>query len=190
MHSHFTAIYDACVLYPVTLRNVLMQLATSGLFRARWTDAIHDEWIENLLRDKPDISRETLSRVRLLMNRAVPDCLVTGYEPLIPALTLPDSSDRHVLAAAIRAHAAVIVTTNQKDFPPNTLEPLGVEAQHPDDFILHLLDLDEASVCAALRAVRVRLRKPPYDPAAFLDLLNAQGLTTTAARLLPSAERI
>ncbi|MCA9272834.1 MAG: PIN domain-containing protein [Phycisphaerales bacterium] len=183
MHSHFTAVFDACVLYPATLRNVLMQLATTGLFRARWTDAIHDEWMRNLLESKPDIGRDNVDRLREQMDKAVQDCLVTGYESLIEGLVLPDEDDRHVLAAAIRCHAAVIVTTNLKDFPDDTLLPLGVRAQHPDEFILHLIDLDSAAVCLAVKAIRQRLKNPPYDATGLLDLLQSQGLPGTVSKL-------
>jgi hypothetical protein len=50
------AIYDSCVLYPAPLRDLLVRLARAGLFRARWTDTIHDEWIRNVLENRPDIS--------------------------------------------------------------------------------------------------------------------------------------
>lgn len=130
----FTALYDACVLYPAPLRDLLMRLALTDLFRARWTDQIHDEWIRNLLANRADLTAEQLERTRTLMNSHVRDCLVTGYEPLIEGLALPDPDDRHVLGAAIRACASVIVTFNLKDFPANVLEPLGVERQHPDAF--------------------------------------------------------
>lgn len=183
MHSHFTVVFDACVLYPATLRNVLMQLATTGLFRARWTDAIHEEWTRNLLKDKPDIGQDKLEAMRRLMNESVPDCLVTGYEPLIEGLELPDADDRHVLAAAIRCHAAIVVTTNLKDFPDESLRPLGVRAQHPDEFILHVIDLDAAAVCHAVRTVRERLKKPAYNVAGLLELLQSQGLPVTVSKL-------
>lgn len=106
----FTVLYDANVLYPNVLRDVLIRLAQTGLVHARWTDRILDETFRNLTADRPDIPTATLAKLRELMNRAVPDCLVTGYEALIPALTLPDEDDRHVLAAAIRCSAQVIVT--------------------------------------------------------------------------------
>ena len=149
----FTALYDACVLYPAPLRDLLMQLALTDLFRARWTDQIHNEWIRNLLANRPELA-EQLERTRTLMNSHVRDCLVTGYEPLIEGLALPDPDDRHVLAAAIRTRASVIVTFNLKDFPANVLEPLGVESQHPDEFITHLIDLNPAAVCAAAKRQR------------------------------------
>ncbi|MGB0068005.1 MAG: hypothetical protein WBQ11_08155 [Isosphaeraceae bacterium] len=92
----FTVVFDACVLYPAPLRDLLVQLALGDIFSARWTDAIHDEWISNLLESRPDLSREALERTRSLMNSHVRDSLVTGYEGLIPGFLLPDENDRHV----------------------------------------------------------------------------------------------
>ena len=116
--STFTAFYDANVLYPSELRNFLMHLALTDLFRARWSADVHEEWIDSLLRKRPDLSREKLERTRTLMDQHVPDAIVTGYDALIPGLTLPDLNDRHVLAAAICGRADVIVTINSRDFPP------------------------------------------------------------------------
>lgn len=112
-----TVVYDANLLYPAPLRDFLIRLAKSGLVRARWTDAIHDEWIRNLLRNRPDLTTEQLERTPRPDEPAVPDCLVTGHEKLIDKLTLPDPDDRHVLAAAIRAKANTILTVNTRDFP-------------------------------------------------------------------------
>lgn len=124
-----------------------MQLALEGLFRARWTDWIHDEWITQLLENRPDLDRKKLERRRDLMNENARDCLITGYEDLVEGLVLPDPDDRHVLAAAIRAQAQAIVTYNQSDFPVEALGPLGIEAQHPDTFVVLLLDQAPAKVC-------------------------------------------
>lgn len=110
--SPFTAVYDACVLYPAPLRDFLMWLGLSGRFRARWSAHIHDEWQRNLLKNRPDLTKEQLRRTASLMDTAIPDGLVHGYEELINGLTLPDPDDRHVLAAAIRCNASVIVTFN------------------------------------------------------------------------------
>jgi len=98
----FTVFYDANVLYPAELRNFLMHLALTGVFRAKWSSDVHEEWIRNLLKNRPDLTREKLERTRQLMDKAAPDALVTGYQHLIPGLLLPDRDDRHVLAAAIR----------------------------------------------------------------------------------------
>ncbi len=133
------SVYDACVLFPPAVRDALMQLAADGLCRARWTDRIHDEWIDAVLRGKPEL-KDRLARTRPMMDAAVPDALVTGYEHLIPTLELPDADDRHVLAAAIHAEAATIVTFNLKDFPPERLAPHGIVALHPDTLIPALIE--------------------------------------------------
>lgn len=96
------AFLDANVLYPSELRSFLMYLALTGLFRARWSNAVHEEWISNLLKNRPDLTRQKLERTRQLMDKATLDALVEDYEDLIPGLSLPDENDRHVLAAAIR----------------------------------------------------------------------------------------
>jgi len=181
--ANFTAIYDACVLYPAPLRDFLLRLAMTELFRARWTDHIHDEWIGGVLRNRKDITAEQLERTRRLMNQAVPDCLVTGYEELIDSLELPDPDDRHVLAAAIRCQAGVIVTFNVSDFPAHIIGRYGIEAQHPDEFIGHLLDLDPGAVCNVARLQRQALKNPPKSPEEFLDTLLRQGLAGTVAQL-------
>jgi PIN domain len=181
--SNFTAVYDSCILYPAPLRDLLMHLAVTDLFRARWTDAIHEEWIRNVLKDRPDLTREKLERTRNLMNAHVRDGLVGGFESLIPSLMLPDPDDRHVLAAAIRCGADVIVTFNLKHFPHEALEPLGIEAQHPDDFLTCQLDLAENIVCAAVKRHRESLKKPPRTVEEYLETLDRQGLPKTVSIL-------
>ena len=158
--ANFTAFYDANVLYPAELRNLLMHLAMTGLFRAKWSAGVHDEWITSLLRNRPDLSREKLERTRMLMDKHAGDALVTGYEGLIEGLHLPDPDDRHVLAAAIRGRADVIVTANLRDFPADNLTPFEIEAQHPDDFVLHLLSLAPGVVVAASGRHREGLKNP------------------------------
>lgn len=188
--SPFTVLYDACVLYPAPLRSLLMYLALTDLFRARWTEAIHEEWMRNVQKDYPDITRPKAERIRDLMNAHVRDCLVTDYEDLIPALALPDPDDRHVLAAAIRARANVIVTANLADFPAETLAKYGIEAQHPDEFIHHLLELAPAIVCGAAKKQRERLKNPPMTAEQYLQSLERQGLAQTVAILRTFAELI
>ncbi|HEF4772789.1 PIN domain-containing protein [Burkholderia multivorans] len=182
-HSPFTAIYDACVLYPAPLRDFLMRLALSGCFRARWSAHITDEWKRNLLDNRPDLTAEQLDRTSSLMDRAIPDAVVTGYESLIAGLVLPDADDRHVLAAAIRCNASVIVTFNRKDFPEEALLPYGIEAQHPDEFVDNLFDLEPAVVVAAARRQREALKQPPLTADRYLEILRRQGMVQTCQSL-------
>ena len=97
------AFFDANVLYPSGLQNFLMHLALTGVFCAHWSAEVHDEWTRSLLKNRPDLTSAKLERTRQLMDKALPDALVTGYEHLIDAIRLPDPDDRHVLAAAINA---------------------------------------------------------------------------------------
>ncbi|PRF32131.1 PIN domain-containing protein [Burkholderia multivorans] len=182
-HSPFTAIYDACVLYPAPLRDFLMRLALSGCFRARWSAHITDEWKRNLLDNRPDLTAEQLDRTSSLMDPAIPDAVVTGYESLIAGLVLPDADDRHVLAAAIRCNASVIVTFNRKDFPEEALLPYGIEAQHPDEFVDDLFDLEPAVVVAAARRQREALKQPPLTADRYLEILRRQGMVQTCQSL-------
>jgi hypothetical protein len=183
--SRFTVIYDACVLYPAPLRDLLMWLALSGRFRARWSARINDEWQGNLLAKRPDLTQAQLDRTAGLMSAAVPDALVEGYEDLIEGLKLPDANDRHVLAAAIRCHASLIVTFNERDFPQEALTPFGIEAQHPDVFIDDLFDLDQAAVIEAAQRQRGQLKHPPMAVERYLDTLLRQGLVQTCRALTP-----
>ncbi len=188
MHNNFIVVFDACVLYPAMLRNVLLQLATAELFRARWTEDIHREWMHSLRRDKPDIEEAKLEALRRAIDASTIDCLVTGYESLTSGITLPDLDDRHIVAASIRCRAKIIVTTNLRHFPANALAPFGLHAQSPDEFILHLIERAPKEVCLAIKSVRSRLRKPPFTAHELLDRVSEHGLTRTAAKLRDHAQ--
>jgi PIN domain len=112
MSSNFTVLYDANIFFGAFRRNVMIHLAQAGIYRAKWTEDIHQEWMSNLRKKYPDIGAEKVQKIRGLIDAAVPDCLVNGYRRLITGLELPDSNDRHVLAAAIKAGAQVLVTCN------------------------------------------------------------------------------
>ncbi|RON96703.1 PIN domain-containing protein [Pseudomonas moraviensis] len=182
-HSSFTAVYDACVLYPAPLRDFLMWLALSGLYRARWTQEIHHEWKRNLLKNRSDLTLEQLDRTSQLMDLAIPDACIDDYEDLVSGLTLPDENDRHVLAAAIRCGADVIVTFNLKDFPSCHLAPYGIEAQHPDEFVENLFHLDSAAVVAAAQSQRRQLKTPTVEVDKYLGFLQRQGLVESVKAL-------
>lgn len=187
--ASFVAVFDACVLYPACLRDLLLNLALTDLFRARWTDEIHDEWVRAVLKDRPDL-KDKIERTRELMNRAVPDCLVMGYQGMADRVELPDEHDRHVVAAAMRCQAGVIITFNLKDFPQATLDPLGIEAQHPDDFVTNLIDLAPAAVCAAVRRQRENLVNPTKIVEEMLDSYLRSGLAVTVSRLQEMRESL
>ena len=184
-----TALFDACVLYPQTLRDLLLNLARTGLFHARWTDLINAEWTRKLLEKNPG-KADRVARTLALVNQSVEECLISGYEDVIPTLQLPDSDDRHILAAAIVGGVDVIVTLNLDDFPPERLEPFGIEAQHPDMFVAHLIGLDQAVCCAAIRRMRERYRNPSMTPAEYVNSLEKKGLSRSADLLGALSDQI
>ena len=183
MAGNIAVVYDACVLYPASLRDLLVQLATTEIFRAKWTELIHDEWTRNLLIKRPDLNTDRLARLRVLMNQNVPDALVTDFENLIPTLELPDPDDCHVLAAAISADAKIIVTFNLKDFPDPILAKYGIVAQHPDVFIGDLIERYPQRVLQVIDTILARLKNPPQTFDNHLATLSNQGLLTSAAML-------
>ncbi len=136
--TRFTALLDACVLYPVTIANLLIEFAWQEAYSARWTKHIDDEWTRSLLRDRPDISLNKVKYRLLKMHQAIPDWEIkkSSYQKLISSLQLPDPDDRHVLAAAIAGDVDFILTKNIKDFPSKTLEKYGIKTLHPDDFVM------------------------------------------------------
>ncbi len=139
---------------------------------------------EEPLKQRPDLKLDQLSRTRDLMNRAIRDVMVTGHEPLEESLNeLPDADDRHVVAAAIHAGAQVIVTFNLKDFPSSSLGPFNIEAQHPDEFILNVIDLDAPAVEGVIRKQAADLKNPPRTVADLLETLREQGLSQSVTKL-------
>lgn len=177
------ALLDANVLYSAALRDLLLYLAVEKLYQPRWTDAIHDEWIRNVLKNRPDLSPTRLARTRSLMDRSVGGSLVKSYETLIPSLELPDPDDRHVLAAAIKARAGVLVTYNLKDFPESSVRNHALEVWHPDRFLSYLLLENRVGFLKAVRMQRRNLSKPPISISDFLTTLEKLRLDETAKAL-------
>ena len=178
----FTVVYDASVLYPAPIRDLLMEISIEGLVFARWTDRIHDEWQRNLIAKRPELA-EPLARTLELMQKALPDATVRNYEALIENLELPDANDRHVLAAAIKCGAQTIVTANLKDFPPEYLDLWDIEVQSPDIFLEHQLDLAGGVVINCAKRIRARLRNPPVSSPDYLETLAGAGAPITADKL-------
>jgi predicted nucleic acid-binding protein len=179
----FVVIYDANALYGNAQRDLLIRIAQSGLIQAKWTDQILDEMLSNLGKKRPDIPPEKLGTLRELMNKTVRDCLVTGYEPLIEPLQLPDPDDRHVLAAAIRSGAQVIVTTNLRHFPEAELAQWNVEAKSPDDFVLDQINIDARIVYSCVREIANSRWNPPDTVDDVLAELERAGLVQSVAAL-------
>lgn len=182
--TSLTVLYDASVLYPSLTRNLLIHLATSGLVAARWTEQIHDEWIRNFLQDRPELTPERLARTRRLMELAVPDALIGGYQPLVESLSLPDPDDQHVLAAAIAGQADILLTWNLRHFPQETVAAAGIEVLTPDDLVCRLSAQAPQETRQSVEALRVSLRNPPYSWSGLLERFGQVGLIRTAEALI------
>lgn len=183
--ARYTAVLDACVLHGSLHSDALMSLATAELFAAKWSERIEDEWMRSVKRSRPDLADDKVQRRRDAMRAAVPDWEVAErvIAQLLPGLTLPDANDRHVLAAAIAGHADCIVTRNLKDFPEDVLADFGVEAIHPDRFIVCQWDLNPYQTISALKKMRARLRGPAMSSDEFADAFARVELTLVAERL-------
>lgn len=183
-------VLDSCVLYPAGLRNLMMWLAVHDLIRPKWSEHIHEEWMRNVLADRPDLTREQLERTRQLMDEHAGDCLVDGFEPRIAELSLPDPDDRHVLAAAIECGADAVVTWNVSDFPTSALAEFDLEVLTPDEMVEALIGSREANVLAAMAEHRASLQSPPKTAAEYLENLQRQGLKETVKRLEGLTEKL
>jgi len=183
-HNRYTALLDANVLYSVAISDALMEVAATGIYAAKWSKAIDDEWIKNLAKNRKRPESDFHPR-RDLMHDACPDWEVTedGWKLIEPCLSLPDVNDRHVLAAAIAGHADCIVTINIKHFAASVLDPLGITALHPDEFLLQQLELEPLVVLPAFKVMRARLKNPAFTPEKFVDAMERNGLIQTAAFL-------
>lgn len=181
--ANLVVIYDSCVLYSAPLRDLLMRLALTDIYQAKWTNDIHEEWIRSLLKNRPDLTEERLNKIKDKMNLHVRDCLVNDYSKLIINLTLPDPNDRHVLAAAIKANAQLIVTFNLSDFPSKFLNKYLVKAIHPDLFIIQLLNINPSLVIRTIQETRLSLKNPPKKVEEYLGILDQQLLKKTVAYL-------
>ena len=188
-HARYTALLDACVLYPIACTDALISLAASGIYAAKWTRAIEDEWIRNLELKRPGLAGRLEGR-RDAMRDAVPDWEVEelAWRSVTTVPVLPDPGDAHVVAAAIAGHVDCIVTRNHRDFPPALLDPLHIQVIDPDVFIVNQWDLDMLKVIAVFRAMRARRRRPEQAPAEFADAFEAAELPLTASRLRTALE--
>jgi hypothetical protein len=176
-------ILDANVLYPASLRSFLLYLAYNKIFQPKWTSQINDEWQRSLSCKLPDLTVEKLQRTTDAMNKAFPDALVTDFESIIDSLALPDTRDRHVLAAAIKAGGDYIITHNTKDFPQNVLAVYNLEAITPDKWVMRLLDQDSEGVIESFHMQVRSLRNPPKTIEEVLESFAKCGMKQTSAKL-------
>jgi len=178
----FIVVYDANVLVGNTQRDLLVRIAQSGLVQAKWTDRILDEAMAAVQKSRPSVLPDRLARTRELMIEAIPDCMITGHEALVAGLKLRDPDDLHVLAAAIKSGAQVIVTAD-KDFTADDLAPWNIEAKHPDDFVLDQIDINDRVLWGCVQQIANSRKGRPETVEDVLGQLERSGLVQSAAAL-------
>lgn len=190
-HVHYTAVIDACVFYGMLKTDALMSLCSRGLFAAKWSKRIENEWVGHLSEKMPDKKAEIIRR-RDQMRVSVPDWAVCaeGIDSIEECLQLPDMNDRHVLAAAIIGHADCIVTEDKTGFDEAIVGQYDIEIIDTDSFIVSQLDRDEYQALAAFKAMRLRWRKPEATPQEFCVTFEKNKLLLTAQRLRDRIELI
>lgn len=182
IHSvRFKCVLDTNVIFPIEIRDLLFWFAYYELFTPKWSLHIFDEWADVMRRK--DISEEEIKKRINWANLAFPDAMVENYEPLINGLELPDPKDCHVLAAAIKTNANLIVTNNIKDFPKEYLAGYGLSAKKADDFLADIIDLNPEIAIEAFRELVLNRKNPDLDEFEVLDAFRRNGLSKTADEL-------
>jgi predicted nucleic acid-binding protein len=179
IHSvRFTAVLDTNVIYPVIIRDLLFWFAHYELYTPKWSKHIFAEWQSVMVRKGVALAEAT-KRVNVA-NLAFPDALVHNYEGLLGSLELPDPDDCHVLAAAIKVNANIIVTNNLRDFPEDYLETFGLKAKSADDFLTDIIDLNPEEALKAFKEMVLHKKNPELNDYEVLDLIRKSGLKDTA----------
>lgn len=179
IHSvRFTVVLDTNVVYPVIIRDILFWFAYYDLYTPKWSEQIFEEW-KSVMKEKGVSEEEANKRIEKA-NLAFPDALVTNYKGLIDHLALPDADDRHVLAAAIKTNANLIVTNNIRHFPEAYLLSFGLSAKTADDFLTDMIDLNQEQAITAFKEMVMNKRNPAMDEFAVLNQLRNAGLKDTA----------
>lgn len=182
--SRTIAFLDACVLYPFSLRDVLMQFSVEGMFQAKWSAKVQAEVIKNVEGNNPTAAGK-LGRTFELMESAVPDFRSepTPETAALVSVSSTDPKDVEILAAAIDGGCTHLVTSNLKDFDIAYGSARGVAVMHPDEFLAKLIEENLESARAGFEAVVARCKNPPRSKADFCEAFRKNRLLKTASKL-------
>lgn len=179
IHSvRFTCVLDTNIIVPIEVRDLLFWFEHFDLYTVKWSKHIFDEWVTVM--ERMDVPVAEIKKRIGWANKAFPDAMVQNYEQLIDSLELPDEKDKHVLAAAIKTNANIIVTNNIKDFPKDYLSSYGLSAKTADDFLTDTIDLNPDIAVKSFRKLVMNRTNPEMDEYAVLDALRKNGLKDTA----------
>jgi len=179
IHSvRFTCVLDTNVIFPIDVRDLLLWFASYDLYTPKWSRHIFNEWKEVM--ERQGVSKSEIEKRINKAQLAFPDALVENYESLIDSIELPDEKDRHVMAAAIKTNANIIVTNNIKDFPLDYLVKFGLNAKSADDFITDTIDLNPEIAVEAFRTLVMNRTNPNLDEFEILERFRNNGLKDSA----------
>jgi len=173
---------DACVLFPTVMREVVLGCAKAGLFEAKWSPRILEEWARGTIKLGPEAEVFARGEIATLAID-FPNAHVPNYDGLMQRLWLPDPDDIHVLAAAVSGSCDVILTSNTKDFPRDILEEEGLARWDPDGFLCMLHDADSAAVQAVGDVVLAQANALSPDPWEMRKLMKKARLPRLGKRL-------
>lgn len=180
------AFLDACALVPIATCDTMLRMADAGAFQPLWSARVIEEALRALSRIHSSVEPNRLQNRFTSMNQAFRHALVSGWEPLEASIRLPDPDDRHVVAAALRGRADVVVTENVRDFPHSMLSRLGLEAIRVDDFLLRLLEDHPKTTRHVLAEQATALSNPRVSTSELLLMLERAGAPAFAAAVRSS----
>jgi predicted nucleic acid-binding protein len=173
--SSFVVLLDACAIFPMSLRDTLLRAADAGLYRLVLTEDILEEVRRNLISERR-LTEDKAQRLIDIIKMYFPDAFITHHTLLIASMPI-NKKDRHVLAAAVASNAQVIVTQNLKDFPSELISPFGIEAQSPDEFLVHLFYLAPQAMVKLIKGQASDLQNPPMSALGLLTTLKLHAPT-------------
>ncbi len=179
----FAAFFDSSAFHVPCVRDLLLRLAATNLFRVRWSAQVLNDWCDECMRLNPELDFRLLEEACRFINEDARDALVSGHEVFFPILETLCPASRHVVAAAIHSRSDVIVTTGEHDYPCELLKRHALHTETPDEFIVHLLDLDRSVAELAVKDARLALRSRPRGVGEYLSMLERAGLTQTVSIL-------
>ncbi len=162
--ARFAAFLDACVRVPITLADTLLRLAEAGLYRPLWSERILNEMVDAVVAVHPALPSGAVRRRASVMQSSFPDATVTDWQDLQTGFTLSDPGRSTRCGGGPARPADMIMASNLRDFPADLLEPMGLEVQDPDTFLLNELDLELDVTIATLHRQTAATRRRPSPP--------------------------
>ncbi len=180
--ARYAVFLDTNVLYRSYLRDIVLRLSAKDTFRVHWSDCVLEELREALTKNA-GLSSENINYIIEQMSIAFPDALVSGDKGINPKIKLKDKDDIQIVAGAIFGRCDLILTSNIDDFPKEILKPLGIDVQHPDEFLNHHLSLDRDITLETVKEHIKDMKKPPLSFDEYLECLANAGLATFPSAL-------